>query len=402
MKTKFKTCIKQFFSVLLIVFISGFGLAAPTYAQNQSNFISAGKIVEITASPDDENPELIEKITKVEINENGKDIIVNVRDLNRPEFQETVFQVGDKVMVDKIRLTSDVPVQDLINEDFIYESDGSYFIYQITDFNRTQPLLILTVLFVALVIIVARTKGLFSLIGLLFSFLVNSEFLLSNILKGGDPLLVSIVASVIIIPVNYYLAHGLDKKTTYAIIGTIFTMIIIGLLTLYFVDWAKLSGLTSDEAGFLNNLTGGAVNIRDLLMAGIIVGILGILDDITISQSSIANQLKLTNPKIHFRELFFRTMEVGKDHIASLVNTLILVYTSAALPLLLLLSTSEASLFELINREIIAEEIIRTLLTSSGLILAVPVTSLISAYFIDKFGGEEGCNAHEHDMHHHH
>lgn len=127
-----------------------------------------------------------------------------------------------------------------------------------------------------------------------------------------------------------------------------------------------------------------SINFRGLLLAGIIIGALGVLDDITIAQSSIARQLKSLNPAIEFKELYSRTMEVGKDHIASLVNTLVLVYTSAALPLLLLFINSESSFNEIINREIVAEEIVRTLLTSIGLIMAVPITTLIAAYFTSR------------------
>ncbi|MDQ7020883.1 MAG: YibE/F family protein [Candidatus Dojkabacteria bacterium] len=205
-----------------------------------------------------------------------------------------------------------------------------------------------------------------------------------EILDGKNPVIVVILASLLIIPVNYYIAHGFNYKSTYAVVSTLITLIITGFLSTFFVSFSKLSGFASDEARDLVNQTFGGVNIQNILLASIIIGLLGILDDITISQASIAEQLKLTNKKIEFKELYFRTLEVGKDHIASLVNTLILVYTSASLPLLLLVYKNYDGFINTINDEMLAEEIVQMLLASISLILAVPISTFISCYFIDR------------------
>ncbi len=149
-------------------------------------------------------------------------------------------------------------------------------------------------------------------------------------------------------------------------------------MTGVFVDKAMLTGFASEEAGFLQAYKPGLIKIKGLLIGGIIIGVLGVLDDITISQSAIVQQLKSANPDIKLTELYKRSMSVGKDHIASMVNTLILVYTGASLPLLLIFVDNSSPFLEIINYEIIADEIIRTLVGSIGLITAVPITTIIA------------------------
>lgn len=182
-----------------------------------------------------------------------------------------------------------------------------------------------------------------------FSFLIIFKFILPKILAGANPILIAILGSLLIIPVTFYLSHGLNRKTTLAIIGTITALILTGLLAGVFVNATKLTGFASEEAGFLQVAKQGQVNIKGLLLAGIIIGLLGILDDITISQSAIISQLKQSSPKLKSGELYKKAMEIGKDHIASMVNTLILVYTGAALPLLLLFINSPRPFSEVIN-----------------------------------------------------
>lgn len=279
---------------------------------------------------------------------------------------EIDYDKGDKVIVDQVTT-----------------SDGQV-LYYITDFIRFNSLYLLVGIFVVLTVVIARKKGLLSIIGLIFSFIIMLKFMLPQIREGWHPLLVAILSAIVIIPFNFYISHGFSRKTTFAVISTIITLAITGLIAIYFVDASNLTGFTSDEASFLSILSEGKINIRDLLLAGIIIGILGILDDITISQSSVAYQLKSASPAMEFKELFTRTMEVGRDHIASLVNTLILVYTSAALPLLILFLDSTDSFSKTVNREIVAEEVIRTGVTSIGLILAVPISTFIAAYFFSR------------------
>jgi uncharacterized membrane protein len=227
--------------------------------------------------------------------------------------------------------------------------------------------------------VIGRLWGITAIIAMAFSFFVIFKLILPQILSGSDPVFIAVFGSIVIIPVSFYSSHGLNKKTTIAIVGTVISLVITGVLAVIFVEASKLTGFASEEASFLQVARGGAINMKGLLLAGIIIGTLGILDDVTISQASVVNQLDMTDKKLSFGELYGRAMSVGQDHISSMVNTLVLVYTGAALPLLLLFVNNPHSFLEIINYEIVADEVVRTLVGSIGLVAAVPITTLISA-----------------------
>lgn len=256
-------------------------------------------------------------------------------------------------------------------------------VFYITDYVRRSALLWLFVVFVVLTVVIGRWQGLASLIGMGISFLVIFLFILPEISKGSDPVQVVILGSLLIIPATFLLSHGVNRKTAVAITGTLISLVITGILASIFVELAHLTGFASEEAGFLQAFEPGVINIKGLLLAGIIIGVLGVLDDITISQSAIVQQLKLANPKLKDTELYKKAMSVGKDHIASMVNTLVLVYTGAALPLLIIFVDNPHPFSEIINYEILADEIVRTLVGSIGLILAVPITTFIAVIIAD-------------------
>lgn len=249
----------------------------------------------------------------------------------------------------------------------------------IADFVRTDTLINLGLLFVLLVIVVSRWRGLLSLLAMILSFVVIFTITLPLIMQGWHPVLVSALTATLIIPISFYFSHGFNRKTHLAIIGTVISLILTSLLAWFFIAQAKLTGFASEEAGFLNVEKQGMINIKNLILAGVIVGSLGILDDVTVSQASVIEQLKQSNPKLGFNELFTRAMKVGQDHISSMVNTLVLVYTGASLPLLLLFINNPHAINEIVNYEIVAEEIIKTLVGSIGLIFAAPVTTALAA-----------------------
>lgn len=285
---------------------------------------------------------------------------------NIPTVNSQIYKVGDKVMVS---YTKDFEGNDL---------------FYITDYIRRDALIFLFIVFALLSIVIGGLWGASSLIGMAYSFLIIFKFILPQILKGTDPIMVAIFGAALIIPVTFYLSHGFHKKTHVAIIGTLLTLITTGILASFFVEITKLTGFASEEAGFLQAETGTLVNMKGLLLAGIIIASLGILDDITISQASVVQELKNANEKLRFRDLASRAMKVGRDHIASLVNTLVLVYAGSALPLLLLFINNPTPFGQVINHEIIADEIVRTLVGSIGLILAVPITTLLAASYFSK------------------
>lgn len=253
----------------------------------------------------------------------------------------------------------------------------------IVDHIRRTALLILFVLFIAVVLVVGRKKGILSLFAMIISFLIIGRLIMPQILIGNNPVIISLIGSLFIIPSLFYIAHGFNTKTTIAVIGTFLSLMVTGFLAITFVKYAKLTGFAAEEAIFIQG-TGQNVDIQSLLLAGIIIGAMGVLDDITISQTSIVEKLIRANPKYTPRQLFTEAMDVGRDHIASLVNTLILVYAGASLPLFVLFYSSAFSYGEVINMELIATEIVRTLVSSIGIVLAVPLTTLIATWQLDK------------------
>lgn len=276
-------------------------------------------------------------------------------------------------------------------------------VYSVIDYVRTPAIYMLFGLFAVVTLLIAGVKGFKSLIALFVSFFIIFSAVLPSLLGGNNPILVIILACSIIVVLNYYLSHDFSKKTTIAIIGTVISLFITIVLAEVFVNLTRLTGFASEETNFLASITQGAVNIRALLMAGIIVGMVGILDDITISQSAIAYELKKTDKRLKWKQLYKKTMNIGKDHIASVVNTLILVYTSASLPLLLLFINSQYDFTYILNLEIVSEEIIRTLITSTGLIIAVPITTLLASYIFGRMEIiEEDENHHNGHSHVHH
>lgn len=260
-----------------------------------------------------------------------------------------------------------------------FETNGPYVI---TDYFREKELKILGVIFLIAVVFVGQLYGLSSIMGMGISLIIIVKLILPLIAQGYNPLLVVVSSLLIITPLIFYLSHGINLKTHLAVISTFITIIATGLLAYLFVNLAHITGFASEEASFLDLAKNGAVNIQTLLIAGIVVGALGVLDDVTISQVSIVNELLKTGKKYTFSELYQSSMNVGRDHVASVVNTLVLVYAGANLPLLLLFQDNSLSVRYIINTEIVAEEIVRTLVGSIGLILSVPITTYLACKYL--------------------
>lgn len=255
--------------------------------------------------------------------------------------------------------------------------------FTITDYVRRTPLFWLFGIFITLAVIIGGRRGATSLLGMVVTFGILFLFVLPQVSNGGDPVSITIIASLFIVPITFCLSHGFNSKTLFAIFGTFIALLITGLLSNYFVNAAHLTGFASEEAGFLDIAKHGRIDILGLLLGGIIIGLLGVLQDITISQAAIVFQLKGANEKIEFRELFVRAMDVGRDHIASMANTLILVYAGASLPLLLMFINTSVGFLDIVNYQVIAEEIVRTLIASIGLIIAVPITTALTVIYVE-------------------
>jgi uncharacterized membrane protein len=275
-----------------------------------------------------------------------------------------------------------------------------------TDFIRIRPLLWLFATFVLFIVLISGWKGVRALLGMAFSLLVIITYIIPNILQGSDPVLVSILGAFVLLSVTLYIVYGWTLKTHAAVIGTFIALIITGLLASFFVNLTRLTGFGSEEAMFLLQQSSVQINLQGLLLGGMLIGALGVLDDLVITQSSVVFEIRGTDPNLSLRNLFWRAMRVGQDHVAATVNTLVLAYTGAALPMLLLFSLSGDSIGNLVNLEFIAVEIVRTLVGSLGLIAAVPLTTgLASALAINRkklgkiepyLGPEGGGHGHTH------
>jgi uncharacterized membrane protein len=250
--------------------------------------------------------------------------------------------------------------------------------YYVQDYARLGPLTVLLGLFIVAVLGVGRWHGLRSLLGLGASLLVVIKFVIPAILAGASPLAVALVGAFVVMLLTLYLCHGLNLKTTTALVGTAAALCLIALLGVVFSELAKVTGLSSEEAQSVS-LTVEGLNLQGLVLAGLIIGALGVLDDVTVSQASTVFAVHEADPEQGWPTLFRRAMGVGRDHIASVVNTLVLAYAGASIPLLILFSTSGVAVGEIINGEFVAQEIVKTLIGSIGLVAAVPLTTALAA-----------------------
>ena len=250
--------------------------------------------------------------------------------------------------------------------------------YRVADFQRSAPLWWLAALFAAAVLVLGRWRGLAALVALGLSFVVLLQFVLPAILAGRDPLAVAIVGSGLIMFLVLYLTHGLSARTSTAVLGTLFSLALIGGLSAVFSATARLTGLDDQTKNLISSL-GTGVDARGLLLAGVVIGALGVLDDVTVTQTSAVWELHAANPALGARGLFTAAMRIGRDHVSSAVNTLVLAYAGASLPLMLLFTLSGQPLGTIATQQDVATEIVRTLVGSIGLVASVPITTGIAA-----------------------
>ncbi|MFF0287723.1 YibE/F family protein [Streptomyces sp. NPDC005262] len=268
--------------------------------------------------------------------------------------------------------------------------------YSVTDVDRKVPMALLAGIFALAVVVVGRLRGVMALIALAVSFAVLTLFILPAILQGSNPLLVAVVGASAIMLIALYMCHGLTARTSVAVIGTLISLLLIGLLGSLFIGWASLTGNTDDSTGLIHGLY-PHIDMSGLLLAGVIIGSLGVLDDVTVTQTSAVWELHQADPTMGARKLYRAGIRIGRDHIASVVNTLVLAYAGAALPLLLLFSIAQSSVGTVANSELVAEEIVRTLVGSIGLVASVPVTTVLAALVVSAdrtgLGAEAGASA---------
>lgn len=277
------------------------------------------------------------------------------------------YHQGDQVLVQK-SVAPDSPDQ-----------------FYIIDFIRRQPLYWLVALFVTVIIIIGGLKGVKSLLGLIISFLIIIKMMLPLILNGGNPLLISVIGSLAILTVIIYVTEGINRKSHLALIGVLLSLLVTMGLSVLFTGWTRLTGLAQEETAFLITLGQKIINFKGLLLAGMLIGAVGVLDDVIVGQIEATRQIKEANPKLSSHQVFRLAYRVGNTHLGAIVNTLFLTYAGASLPLLLLFVVKQEpfmSFSQIINNEIVATEIVRTLVGSIGVAMSMPIATFLGSYFL--------------------
>ncbi|GAB3026529.1 hypothetical protein GCM10011376_13130 [Nocardioides flavus (ex Wang et al. 2016)] len=250
--------------------------------------------------------------------------------------------------------------------------------YAVVDHQRQTGLWFLGLAFVLALVAFGRWRGVASLAGLAATFAILAFFVVPAILDGSPPLLVAVVASSAIVLVVLYLTHGFGLTTTMAVLGTLAALALTGALGALSVTLLHLTGVTDDLSASVGASQG--VDMRGLLLAGIVIGSLGVLDDVTVTQAATVEEIAHADPSAGFARLFRAGSRVGRAHVASVVNTIVLAYAGSSLPLLVLLVADNGSLTAVVPSQVVAQEIVRSVVATIGLIAAVPLTTALAAW----------------------
>ena len=272
-------------------------------------------------------------------------------------------------------------------------------LYAVVNIDRRESLIFFAVLFVVAVIAFGGWQGVRSIVALVGSFVAIFYVLLPGLLHGFNPLFVSLAVASVILASAIFFTHGFNRESVVAYSGTMIAVLLTGVLAIIAVSMSDLSGFVSDESVYLNINTDGALNFTGLLLGAIIIGVLGVLDDIAITQAAVVTELFDSNKSISRREVYSRALRVGREHVGALVNTLVLAYAGVSLPLLLYFYMSPISVWSLINSEVFATEIIRTIVGSIGLIMTVPIVTGLAVFYLK---GYKSKHSHGHSHGHIH
>jgi len=276
--------------------------------------------------------------------------------------------------------------------------------YAVVSLDRTIRVYGVLFLFALAVIVFGGWQGVRSLLALIGSFLAIFYVLMPGLLAGWHPFLSSFLVAAGVLFVAIFVTHGFTRESAVAYIGTMLSISVTGLIALYAVDMTYLTGYSGDETTYLDINTAGALDFRGLLLGAIIIGILGVLDDVAITQAAVVSELYAGSKTMSRAEAYKRAMRVGREHVGALVNTLVLAYAGTALPLMLLFKVYGRGLDAALNMEVFATEVVRAAVGSIGLILTVPiVTGLAVAYLKGRGsvgGGHAHCHGHGHSHEH--
>lgn len=272
---------------------------------------------------------------------------------------------------------------DMIYLNYVKTIDGKeYFMFK--DYQRHWQLFWLVAIFVGLLVLFAGRQGVLALLSLGLSIAAIFFLLIPALLAGYNPALASLAIAGVILAAVLFITHGINARSVIAFIGTFLAVLLTCLTAWFWVGSMRLTGFGSDIAVYLNFSTDGNLDFVGLLLGSIIIGILGVLDDVSITQASVVQELRRANHSLSFYELYQRSIRVGRDHVGSLVNTLALAYIGVSLPLVMLFAVAQSDILLTLNQEMVAAELVRIVVGSIGLIMAVPFTTLIAAWYFSK------------------
>jgi len=278
-----------------------------------------------------------------------------------------IYKVGDKVMVSEVK-----------------NIDGATD-YYIVNLVRSGYLFWLSLIFAVVIIIIGKKKGVKSLISLVISFFVIIKFIVPKIISGSSPLVVGVLGALIILAIIIYLTEGWNRKSHIAVVSVFLSLVATFILSWIFTHLTRLTGLAQEEAAFLLGANNGTIDFRGLLLTGILIGTVGVLDDVIVGQVESVRQIRKANPNLTSTQVYKSAYEVGNTHLGAIVNTLFLTYAGASLPLLLLFylnPTGLVSFSQVVNNEMIATEIVRTLVGSIGVALSMPISTILATIWM--------------------
>lgn len=366
---------QRYFSIIFYFVVGLIGLGLFVYSpqlpamENESslNYYARGDVIKVQESQDAGpssswlTAKIISGVDKGKQVEIGRDGISSVPD-------NLLFKEGDRAVLIKTKDASGVSA------------------YHVAERYRLSALMMIGLICVIAIVYFGKRQGAKALVGLAFTIIVITKFIVPSILAGTGAFAVSIIGSLLILAVGLYLVHGLSRRTSIALLSTALTVVLALVAGEIFVRYAYLFGLGSEAAFYLQIAQlDTPLNLRGLLLGAIVIGTLGILDDVTTTQTAAIEELCRANLRLSYKELYRAGMSIGREHIASLVNTLALAYVGASFPLLLLFTFYREPLWVVLNSELIAEEIVRTLIGSLALIIAVPISTFFAALYFSKY-----------------
>ncbi len=371
----------KLFYLSVLVFLS---LPAPALAQEVDDTYVTGRVIAVLSETASEDLGISRTVQSLSVQSSDAiDPMIIENAVIAGQTNQRLLAAGDRIVLERLR-----------------KADGSVH-YLVRDAYRLPALLWLSVGFLTLTVIFGRLIGATSMLGLGLSIAILLGFVMPLIAAGYDPLLVSLVGAVGIACTSLLLAHGLRRRTFVALLSTLLTLGISALLAIVAVWLSRLSGLGSEETVYLLSGKMAGIDLHGLLLGGIIIGCLGVLDDITTAQAAAVDEISRANPSLSRASVLRAGMSVGREHIASLTNTIALAYAGASFPLLLLLQAeSRYPLWSTINSEFFAEEIVRTLVGSATLVLAVPISTWLAVRFLH--GRHRQGERTDEIFHHHH